>query len=72
MRVFVLFALLTSAASAQPTPRSNPDAPATAYVGGQWWDGERFFARDTAWVASGLFLSGPLADAERVVELDDE
>ena len=43
-------------------------------MGGQWWDGERFAARDTTWAEGGVFLNArpdglrQLDDA-RVVEL---
>ncbi|MEM0961233.1 MAG: hypothetical protein AAGK21_01675 [Bacteroidota bacterium] len=65
--------LLATAASGQPAdliPRSDPNAAPTAYVGGQWWDGERFAPRDTVWAEHGVFVPGPLAAVERVVDLD--
>lgn len=61
--------LASAAAPAAQAPRPNPDAPATAYVGGLWWDGERFTPRDTTWAEAGVFVEGPLAEATRVVEL---
>jgi hypothetical protein len=64
-----LASLLLAAAAASQAPVPNPDAPATAYVGGQWWTGERFEARDTTWAQNGVFAPGPLADAARVVDL---
>ncbi|MGB3544882.1 amidohydrolase family protein [Rubrivirga sp.] len=73
MRLVVLL-LLAAAVHAQPvalegrTPRLNPDAPATAYVGGRWYDGERFADRDTTWAEGGVFVDGPLRDA-RIVDL---
>ena len=55
-----------------PVPRLNPDAPSTAYVGGRWWDGERFAARDTTWATAGVFLGGrPRGRVARTVELED-
>ena len=44
-------------------------AQSTAYVGGQWWAGDRFEPRDTVWAEGGVFAPGPLADVERVVDL---
>ena len=74
MRSVVLVLIFAASASAQPpgeplAPRPNPDAVPTAYVGGRWWDGVRFVARDTTWAAGGVFVAGPLADAARVVDL---
>ena len=63
--------LAASAAAQGPAPRPNPDAPATAYVGGHWWDGERFVSRDTTWAEAGVFVPGPLAEATRVVDLGE-
>ena len=53
---------------ADPAPPLNPDARPTAYVGGQWYDGDGFAARDTVWADDGAFVPGPLAGA-RVVDL---
>ena len=55
----VLALLLIPLAHAQPA----------AYVGGQWWTGDRFEPRDTVWADGGVFVPGPLAEAERVVDL---
>ncbi|WP_412070084.1 amidohydrolase family protein [Rubrivirga sp. IMCC43871] len=63
MRDLFLFLSLAVAASAQPS---------TAYVGGRWYDGERFVARDTTWADGGVFVTGPLAAPTRVVALGDE
>ncbi|WP_420455494.1 amidohydrolase family protein [Rubrivirga sp.] len=52
-----------------PAPRLVPSAGPTAYVGGQWWDGRAFAARDTVWSDGGVFVDGPLADVERVVDV---
>lgn len=72
MRHLVLsVALLAFAAGVRAqsvTPRPSPDAAPTAYVGGQWWDGEAFAPRDTVWAENGVFAGGPI-DAERVVDL---
>lgn len=69
----LLACLLGSAAAAQPAaplaPRTNPDAPATAYVGGQWWDGEAFAPRDTVWAEGGVFTARRPARAARTVDL---
>ena len=65
MRLPLALVLLLSAA---PLAWAQP-APATAYVGGQWWTGERFEPRDTTWASGGAFVAGPLADAGRVVDL---
>ena len=61
------------------TPRTNPDAPAVAYVGGLWYeigDGDgRFVARDTTWAEGGVFVAARPAnwqpEAGRVVDLGD-
>ena len=61
-----LLALLLAVAA------SGPDAhgqPATAYVGGRWYDGDRFVSRDTTWSDGGVFVAGPLAGPARLVEL---
>ena len=52
-----------------PVPRLRPDAGPTAYVGGLWWDGARFAPRDTTWAERGVFVTGPLAEPKRVVDL---
>ena len=56
-------------------PRFNPGAPASAYVGGQWWTGSAFVARDTTWAQGGVFVPSRPADwraeAGRVVDLGD-
>ena len=52
-----------------PAPHLDPHAMPTAYVGGQWWMGDHFEPRDTVWADGGAFVPGPLADAERVVDL---
>ena len=62
MRRTILLALLAASAHAQP-------APSTAYVGGQWFDGERFVACDTTWASGSVFVDGPLAGPVRVVRL---
>ena len=71
MRLALLCLALATAASGQTplVPRTHAGAGATAYVGGRWWDGARFVARDTTWAQGGVFVAGPLADAGRVVEL---
>ena len=53
------------------SPRRNPDAASTAYVGGQWFDGARFAPRDTTWAQDGVFSDRRPARVERVVELGD-
>ena len=54
--------VLASAASAQPT----------AYVGGRWFDGERFVPRDTTWADGGVFVdTQPAGGGARVVELGE-
>ena len=52
-----------------PAPRLNPAAPPTAYVGGSWWDGERFAPRDTTWAEGGVFTDRRPARVERAVSL---
>ncbi len=54
-----------------PVPRLRPGVGPAAYVGGRWWDGARFVARDTTWAERGVFVAGPLAEPERVVELGE-
>ena len=68
MRLALVALVFSIAAQAQPSPRPNPDAAPTAYVGGQWWDGERFAPRDTVWAREGVFVDGPLS-AARTVDL---
>lgn len=65
-----LLLAIAFAADAQPIePRFNPDAAPTAYVGGQWWTGEAFEARDTTWAENGVFVARPPAAVARVVDL---
>ncbi|MEL6616501.1 MAG: hypothetical protein AAFQ43_12235, partial [Bacteroidota bacterium] len=81
MRALLVFlALLTplalSAQSPLPAPetlapRANPDAAATAYVGGQWWDGAAFVPRDTTWASDGVFSASAPEAMQRVVDLGD-
>ena len=74
--ILALLAALTASAQPQvgvsqpavPAPQLAPDAGPTAYVGGLWYDGDKFVARDTVWAERGVFVPGPLADA-RVVDL---
>ena len=51
------------------TPRLNPAAPATAYVGGLWYDGGRFAPRDTVWAEGGVFVAHRPARVDGVLEL---
>ena len=51
------------------TPRANPAAPPTAYVGGAWWDGEAFAPRDTVWAEGGVFAAERPGGVARVVSL---
>ena len=73
MRLVLAGLVLAVTASAQPAhqsvPRLNPDAGPTAYVGGLWWDGERFEPRDTTWAAQGVFITGVGVTPERTVDL---
>lgn len=70
MRLALAALLLCVAADAQPlTPRPNPDAAATAYVGGSWWTGEAFEARDTTWAERGVFVARPSGPTARDVDL---
>ncbi|MDT0632414.1 amidohydrolase family protein [Rubrivirga sp. S365] len=68
MRLLPALVLLAATSALAQSPRPNPAAPPTAYVGGQWWDGERFEPRDTVWAEGGVFADRP-ARAERVVDL---
>ena len=65
----VLLAVAAAPLAQSLAPRSNPDAPATAYVGGAWWDGEAFAPRDTTWAEGGVFTADRPARVERVVRL---
>ncbi|MEM1115884.1 MAG: aspartyl protease family protein [Bacteroidota bacterium] len=67
----LLLALLLAASVAAQTPRSNPDAGATAYVGGQWWNGEAFAPRDTTWAVDGVFVDARPEAVDRTVRLGD-
>ena len=69
MRLLPALVLLAALPALAQTPRPNPDAPTTAYVGGQWWDGERFAPRDTVWAERGVFVADRPARAERTVDL---
>ncbi len=52
-------------------PLTHRDTVTTAYVGGRWFDGERFAPRDTTWASGGVFVDAPLAPEARVVNLGE-
>ena len=68
-------AVLLAALSASPSGTTQAGGAhaqaqqATAYVGGLWYDGDGFVARDTTWAQGGVFVAGPLAGLVRTVEL---
>ena len=61
-------ALFSPPPAAQPAAAQPAPAP-TAYVGGRWYDGERFLPRDTTWAARGVFVAERPEGPARVVEL---
>ena len=65
----LLFLVLLTACTHAQTPL--PDAPSTAYVGGHWWDGQRFEPRDTTWAERGVFVERPRGRIVRTVDLRD-
>ena len=72
MRVALAVALIAASslsAPAQPAPRATSDVAPTAYVGGRWFDGERFVPRDTTWAARGVFVDARPPGVTRTVEL---
>ena len=64
MRSLLLLACFLSAAASAQTASAQ-----TAYVGGRWFTGDGFEARDTTWAERGTFVAGRRAG--RVVPLGD-
>ncbi len=72
MRLALLVLALVPAAVAQPAPIPTLAAAPTAYVGGRWFDGTAFVARDTTWADDGVFVARLASAPVRVVELGGE